>query len=178
MESDTTKMHKKHAPKTLGFAVIVVSTSRYEKAKTGKIVEDPSGDLAVSLIEKAGHKVIFKSIIPDSQAMIRTELRKAMLSKEVDVIVFCGGTGVSPSDVTIETIKPFLEKILPGFGELFRWLSYQETGSAVILSRALGGVTEGKAVFCIPGSPQAVRLCFEKLILPEASHIVKHARER
>ena len=71
-----------------------------------------------------------------------------------------------------------MEKVLPGFGEIFRWLSYQEIGSAAILSRALAGTAEGKAIFCIPGSPHAVRLCVEKLILPEAAHIVKHVRER
>jgi molybdenum cofactor biosynthesis protein B len=91
--------------------------------------------------------------------------------------VFCGGTGIAPSDVTIETVLPFLEKVLPGFGEIFRFLSFEKIGSAAVLSRAVAGVVKGKAFFCIPGSPDAVRLCFEKLILPEAAHIVKHARE-
>ncbi|MCZ2856621.1 MAG: molybdopterin-binding protein, partial [Candidatus Bathyarchaeota archaeon] len=85
------------------------------------------------------------------------------------------GTGISPSDVTIETITPLFEKELHGFGEVFRWLSYQAIGSAAVMTRATAGIMQGKAVFCIPGSPQAVRLCLEKLILPEAGHILLHA---
>jgi len=84
---------------------------------------------------------------------------------------------VTVSDVTIETVSPLLEKILPGFGEIFRRLSFDKIGSGALLSRAIAGVAKGKVVFCIPGSPDAVRLCFERLILPEAPHIVKHARE-
>jgi molybdenum cofactor biosynthesis protein B len=95
----------------------------------------------------------------------------------VDVAVFCGGTGITATDITIETVSPFMEKTLPGFGELFRLLSYERIGSAAILSRAFAGVAKGKAFFCIPGSMDAVKLCLEKLILPEAAHIVKHARE-
>jgi len=178
MESETTKKHKAEAPKKLNFALIVCSSSRYEEMKAGKTVEDPSGELIAKLVEDGGHKVIYKTIIPDNSAMIRIELKKLVSDREVDVVIFCGGTGISPSDVTIETVTPLLEKTLPGFGEIFRWLSYQEIGSAAMLSRALAGTVEGKAVFCIPGSPQAVRLCIEKLILPEAPHIVKHARER
>ena len=178
MESETTKKHKAEAPKKLNFALIVCSSSRYEEMKAGKTVEDPSGELIAKLVEDGGHKVIYKTIIPDNSAMIRIELKKLVSDREVDAVIFCGGTGISPSDVTIETVTPLLEKTLPGFGEIFRWLSYQEIGSAAMLSRALAGTVEGKAVFCIPGSPQAVRLCIEKLILPEAPHIVKHARER
>jgi len=80
-------------------------------------------------------------------------------------------------DVTIETVKPLLEKELHGFGEIFRWLSYQTIGSAAVMTRAVAGVMEGKGVFCIPGSPQAVKLCLEKLIIPEVGHIIFHARE-
>ena len=110
--------------------------------------------------------------------MIRIELKKLISEKKINAVILCGGTGISPSDVTIETVEPILEKTLPGFGEIFRWLSYQEIGSAAILSRALAGTVEGKVIFCIPGSPQAVKLCIEKLILSEAAHIVKHAREK
>jgi molybdenum cofactor biosynthesis protein B len=95
----------------------------------------------------------------------------------VDAAIFCGGTGITSTDITIETVTPFLEKILHGFGEIFRRLSYDEIGSSAVLSRALAGVAKGKAVFCIPGSPNAVRLSLEKLILPETGHIVRHARE-
>ena len=177
-ESETTRRHKAEAPKKLNFAVIICSSSRYEELKAGKEIEDPSGEIITSLLEARGHKVVYKTVVPDNSAMIRIELKKIISEKEIDAAIFCGGTGISPSDVTIETVRPLLEKILPGFGEIFRWLSYQEIGSAAILTRALAGTVEGKAIFCIPGSPQAVRLCVEKLILPEAAHIVKHAREK
>ena len=176
-ESETTRMHKAEAPRKLNFAVIVCSSSRYEELKAKGRVEDPSGELITNVLKTRGHKVVHKTIVPDNSAMIRIELKRIISEKEIDVAIFCGGTGISPSDVTIETVKPLLEKTLPGFGEIFRWLSYQEIGSAAILSRALAGTAEGKAIFCIPGSPHAVKLCVEKLILPEAAHIVKHARE-
>ena len=104
-------------------------------------------------------------------------MRQALASADLDAVVFCGGTGIAPSDITIETVSPFLEKVLLGFGEIFRRLSLDTIGSAAVLSRAIAGVAKGKAFFCIPGSPDAVRLCFKRLILPETSHIVKHARE-
>jgi len=85
--------------------------------------------------------------------MIRIELKRVISEKEINTAIFCGGTGISPSDVTIETVKPLLEKILPGFGKIFRWLSYQEIGSAAILSGVLDGTTKGKFIFCIPSSP-------------------------
>jgi molybdenum cofactor biosynthesis protein B len=109
--------------------------------------------------------------------LIKEGIRQALTYSDLDAIVFCGGTGIAPSDVTIETVSSFLEKILPGFGEVFRSFSFDRIGSSTILSRAIAGVASGKVFFCIPGSPDAVRLCLEKLILPEAGHIVKHARE-
>jgi len=93
------------------------------------------------------------------------------------VVIFSGGTGITSTDVTIETVSPFFVKTLPGFGEFFRRISFEKVGSAAVLSRAVAGVANGKAVFCIPGSPNAVRTAVEILILPEAPHIVKHARE-
>jgi len=98
-------------------------------------------------------------------------------SSELDAVVFCGGTGIAPKDVTIETVTPFFEKTLPGFGEIFRRLSYDNMGSAAVMSRAAAGVAKGKVLFCIPGSPDAVRVSVETLILPETSHIVRHVRE-
>lgn len=140
-------------------------------------MEDVSGDLIESLLKKAGHAVSFRRIIPDDRALIKDSLQRALVSANVDAIVLCGGTGIASSDVTIETLSPLLEKTLHGFGEIFRRLSFDEIGSAAVLSRAVAGVAKGKAIFCIPGSPDAVKLCLEKLILPEIAHIVKHARE-
>jgi molybdenum cofactor biosynthesis protein B len=145
--------------------------------KKGEQAEDVSGDLIVDFLKNAGHAVTFKKLIPDDKTSIEEGVQQALASPDLDAVVFCGGTGVAPSDITIEAVSPFLEKILPGFGEIFRLLSFEKIGSAAVLSRAIAGVAKGKAFFCIPGSPDAVRLCVKRLILPETSHIVKHARE-
>jgi molybdenum cofactor biosynthesis protein B len=175
--SESTKRHKAEAPKRLKFGVFVCSTSRYKQLAKGELMKDVSGDLIEAFVKNAGHTLTFREIIPDDKAIIEECVRRALASADLDVVVFCGGTGVASSDVTIETVSPFMEKVLPGFGEIFRRLSFDEMGSAAVLSRAIAGVAKGKAIFCIPGSPDAVRLCFEKLILVEANHIVKHARE-
>lgn len=175
--SEVTRRHKEKAPKRLGFAVIVCSTSRYQKLMAGESVEDESGDLIAELLEQCGHTVIFRRVVPDDESLIKKKLKEALKLQNVDAVMLCGGTGISPMDVTIETVKPLLKKELHGFGEIFRWLSYQAIGSAAVMTRAVAGVVEGKAVFCIPGSPQAVKLCLEKLIIPEVGHIISHARE-
>jgi molybdenum cofactor biosynthesis protein B len=174
--SETAKKHKAEAPKRLRFGVFICSTSRYEKQQRGEKVEDVSGDLIEDFLKRVGHTVVFRRIIADDKAMIEEGVQE-VLASDLDAAVFCGGTGVAPSDVTIETVMLFLEKVLPGFGEIFRRLSFDEIGSAAVMSRAIAGVARGKAFFCIPGSPDAVKICFEKLILPESPHIVKHARE-
>jgi molybdenum cofactor biosynthesis protein B len=174
--SEVSRKHKEKAPKSLGFAVIVCSTGRYQRSTAGEKVEDESGDLIEEMLRQHGHKVVFRRVIPDDASLIEKNLKEALKLQEVDALIFCGGTGISPTDVTIETVKPLLSKELQGFGEIFRWLSYQTIGSAALMTRAIAGIAEGKAVFCIPGSPQAVRLCLEKLILPEIGHITLHAR--
>ncbi len=176
--SETTRRHKAEAPTRLNFAVVVCSSSRYQDLKAGKPVDDPSGDLIVETLQRTGHSVASREIVPDDRVLIGKYVGSALGSKEVDAVIVCGGTGISPKDVTIEAVRPLLVKTLPGFGELFRRFSFEEIGSAAVLTRALAGVADqGKAVFCIPGSPQAVRLVLENLILPEAGHILKHARE-
>lgn len=175
--SETAERHKREAPKKLGFAIFVCSSSRFREWQRKGRADDPSGDLILKLLEGAGHRVVLRSVLPDDGAVIRQGILKALGTEDVDAVITCGGTGVASKDVTVEALKPLLEKELPGFGELFRRLSYDEIGSAALMSRALAGVTKGKAVFVLPGSPQAVRLCVERLILPEAPHIVKHTRE-
>jgi molybdenum cofactor biosynthesis protein B len=145
--------------------------------KKAEQIEDASGDLIEDFVKKAGHTVAFRKLISDDKALIEESVKQALASADLDVVVFCGGTGIASSDITIETVLPFLKKTLPGFGEIFRRLSFDKIGSAAVLSRAIAGVAKGKAFFCIPGSSDAVKVCFEKLILSEASHIVKHARE-
>jgi molybdenum cofactor biosynthesis protein B len=175
--SESVRKHKAEAPARLKFGIFTCSTSRYLQSKKGEDFKDVSGDLIEKLLRNAGHKVTLRRLIPDDRVLIRRSVKRALASHDVDAAVFCGGTGIAPSDVTIETVSPLLEKTLPGFGEIFRRLSFDEIGSAIVLSRATAGVAKGKALFCIPGSPDAVKLCVEKLILPEASHVVKHARE-
>jgi molybdenum cofactor biosynthesis protein B len=175
--SETAKKHKATAPKQLNFGIFVCSTSRYQQLRKGEKINDISGDLIEALVKIAGQRVLFKKIIADDKALIQEGVKSVLGSAELDAAIFCGGTGIAPSDVTIETVSPFLEKTLPGFGEIFRRLSYDKVSSAAVLSRAVAGVAKGKALFCIPGSPDAVRVSVETLILPEAPHIVRHARE-
>ncbi len=175
--SATSEEHKKEAPTKLTFAVITVSSSRYQKRIKGEKPTDISGDLICELLKKANHDVKLRKIIPDDILEIRKTLTDAIYEHKVDVVIFSGGTGVSKRDVTIEAILPLLEKDLPGFGEIFRFLSFQEIGTAAIVTRAVAGIYRNTLVFCIPGSPQAAKLAVKKLILPEAPHIIKHAKE-
>lgn len=176
--SKSSKEHKSGVQQKINYAVIVASSSRYQKLKARKLVTDPSGDLIVELIKGVGHRVVIREILPDDRVLLGKYTGTAIGSENVDAIIVCGGTGISLTDVTIETLRPLMIKTLPGFGELFRMLSYNEIDSAAIMTRALAGVTDqGKALFCIPGSPQAVKLVMTKLILPETGHILKHARE-
>ena len=176
--SETSKVHKAKAPKTLNFGVFICSTSRYKLMQQGeKEISDIGGDTLVDLLRNAGHNVLFKKIVADDKTIISEAAQQALKMPELDVAIFSGGTGITPTDITIETVSPFFEKTLPGFGEFFRRISFDRVGSAAVLSRAVAGVARGKALFCIPGSPDAVRVAVEMLILPEAPHIVKHARE-
>jgi molybdenum cofactor biosynthesis protein B len=107
--------------------------------------------------------------------LIREGVEKALKTDNVDAVITCGGTGISRTDVTIEAIGILLEKEIPGFGEMLRNLSHKKIGSAAILTRAIAGVSHGKAIFCLPGSPHAVSLGVNKLVLPEVGHILFHA---
>ena len=176
--SETTARHKAKAPRTLNFALIVCSTSRYEEFRDTGRFNDPSGDLIVGTVKDNGHRVTLRRIVTDDKSEIQRVIFKALKSRKTDVIVTSGGTGISPTDVTIEAVQPLLEREIPGFGELFRSISYEKIGSAAVLTRAIAGVARGKVVFCLPGSPQSVSLALEELILPEAGHILKHAREK
>ena len=143
----------------------------------GEATSDVSGETIESLLKAAGHVVLFRRVVSDDKAIIEHAVKSVLDNAGVDAAVFCGGTGITHSDITIETVSPFFEKTLPGFGEFFRRLSYEKVGSAAVMSRAVAGVARGKALFCIPGSPDAVRISVELLISTEAGHIVKHARE-
>jgi len=173
--SNSSNEHKKKTLNKLNFAIFICSTSRYNQNKD-KIL-DVSGDNIIKMIREAGHNIKIKKIIADDKNMIIKALKEILYLPDIHAAIFSGGTGITPTDITIETIKPFLEKILPGFGEIFRQISFKEIGSAAILSRAIAGLVKDKVVYCIPGSPNAVRISVERLILPETAHIVKHLRE-
>jgi molybdenum cofactor biosynthesis protein B len=175
--SESTKVHKAHSPRKVNFAVFICSTSRFESMRKGEAITDASGDIIESLLKAAGHTVLFRRVVSDDKAMIEHAVKSLLDNAGIDAAIFCGGTGITHTDVTIETVSPFFEKTLPGFGEFFRRLSYDKMGSGAITSRAAAGVVAGKVLFCIPGSPDAAQLSVESLISPEAGHIVKHARE-
>ncbi len=175
--SESTKTHKAHAPRKVSFAVFICSTSRYEAMQKGEASTDVSGDTIEELLKLAGHNVLFRRVVSDDKVMIEHAVKSVLDNAGVEAAIFCGGTGITHRDVTIETVSQFFDKTIPGFGEFFRRLSYDKNGSSTILSRAVAGVARGKPLFCIPGSPDAVRVAVELLISPEAGHIVKHARE-
>lgn len=177
MDSVTQK-HRKDARKSLGFYLISISTSRFAKygsARSPEDAEDISGELMEELVKKNGHHVLGYELVSDEPSYIKKAVMDA-LQKEADVIVTTGGTGLTPTDVTIESLAPMFEKQMPGFGELFRYKSIDQIGSAVILTRAAAGTIGDKAIFCLPGSPGAVELALSEIILPEAGHVVKHIR--
>lgn len=178
--SRTSEAHKKGAPKTLTYAIITVSTSKYRQRKTqGEEggVEDASGDTIERLLRGAGQGVGLRGLVPDEPKMIKAAINEALAKGNIDVVITTGGTGITQTDQTIETVGGMLDKEIPGFGEIFRRISYDKIGSAAVLSRATAGVKEGKGIFCLPGSPDAVETAVRNVIIPEAPHIVRHARE-
>lgn len=156
------------APIEVVGAVITVSTTR-------KLETDTSGKTIGEMFAEAGHTISWYTIVPDRVDAIEDALKYAL--KRANCIVFCGGTGLTSDDCTIEAVQPHLQKRIDGFGEIFRYLSYQEIGTAAILSRSLAGIIDQKAVFCIPGSTTAARLAMQSLILPEIRHILSHAKK-
>jgi len=172
----TSHFHKKDVPTHFRMSVIVVSDSRYRQFIESGESDDISGNLIKKLAEERGHYVVSVDYVPDEIDQIRGILKKYGTQEDIDLLIFTGGTGLTTRDVTIEAITPLLKKDLPGFGELFRKLSFDKIGPAAMLSRALAGVFDNKVVFCLPGSPNAVKLAMENLILPEVGHILKHVR--
>ncbi len=161
--------HASAAPRRVRFAVLTVSDTR-------QLQTDRSGAVAVELLEGAGHEICDRSIVPDEPARIRAYLDRWLAEAGCDAVLVTGGTGVSPRDRTYEAVQPRLERELHGFGELFRWLSFQEVGPRAILGRALAGTCGPKAVFVVPGSPGAVRLALERLVLPVLAHLLAELR--
>ena len=136
---------------------------------TRHAASDESGRLIREMLEGAGHRVTHYEVLPDTPERIAEVVRERL--RDLDGIIVNGGTGIAPRDSTIEALRPLIDKELDGFGELFRALSYQEIGSAAFLSRALAGISGGKILVALPGSPGAGRLAMEKLLLPELGHM-------
>ncbi|MFW6375886.1 MAG: MogA/MoaB family molybdenum cofactor biosynthesis protein [Thermoplasmatota archaeon] len=153
--------HKHNAPETVKCVVITVSDTR-------DVDKDTSGKLIKEKLSEMNHDIIGYEIVKDD----KEEILQALGKYDAQVFIFNGGTGISERDVTPDCIKDVLDKELPGFGELFRSLSYEEIGSAAMLSRAVAGIYDEKVIFSIPGSTGAVKTAMEELILPELGHVV------
>lgn len=156
--------HRKDAPTSVRCAVLTISDTRTPST-------DTSGDAIADALIRAGHAVAKRQIVRDDPGAVRDWVRAT--ASDVPVIVTTGGTGLTSRDSTYEALVGLLHKRLDGFGELFRMLSYEQIGSAAMLSRACAGTIGSTAVFALPGATQAVELAMEKLILPEIGHIVR-----
>jgi len=160
--------HRHAAQQRLSVVVITVSDTR-------TFADDSGGALLVELLEGAGHRVVDRSVVPDEVDAIRAAVDVAVMRDDVHAVLLTGGTGIAARDVTPEALEPILDRVIPGFGELFRTLSYHEIGSAALLSRALAGTVRGRIVVALPGSRAAIRLAVEKLLLPELPHLAAEA---
>lgn len=156
---------QQHGTRSVRVHVVTVSTSRTAQ-------NDLSGPLVRELVTHAGHHVAGHTLVPDDPVAIAAALDTLLANAEVEAVVLTGGTGISARDCTPVVVRSRLDRELPGFGELFRMLSWERVGSAAMLSTAVGGVARGRPVFAIPGSPDACRTAMEKLILPELAHLV------
>ena len=168
--SASTAEHRAEAPNSVRCFVITVSDTRtLETDKGGALIEE--------LLTNAGHVVLSREIVTDNEGEIAGSVRAAIYNTlEPEAIIVTGGSGIGPRDVTPEALKPLLTKEMPGFGEIFRVLSYEEVGAASMLSRAFAGVLGRTLLFVLPGSTNAVRLAMEKLIIPELGHLIREVR--
>lgn len=167
--SDSVQSHRETAPRSVTCAVITVSDTRTPQTDSG-------GDLVVERLQAAGHRVVERQIVRDDPPAIRSAIQRLAGQGDVDAILLTGGTGITSRDQTYETVTTLLTRTLPGYGELFRSLSYAEIGAAAMLSRAVGGLVGQVVVLTMPGSPAGVRLAMDRLIVPELAHLVREAR--
>lgn len=156
--------HHAHDVAELGAAVVTVSSSR-------SLDDDPAGDAIAAAFEAEGHEVATRELVQDDYDGVQGAVDNLVTRGDVDVVVTTGGTGVTPDDVTVEAVEPLFDKALPGFGELFRRLSYDDIGTKVVGTRAVAGVADGAPVFCLPGSEAAVRLGVGEIVVEEAPHL-------
>lgn len=161
------EQHRSEAPDTVRCMVVTVSDTRTPET-------DRSGALVKELLEEHGYIVVRYEIVKDEYEQIRSLIREAAASEDVEAVLFNGGTGIAPRDTTYEAVRDSLDKEMPGFGEIFRYLSFTEDiGPAAMLSRAAAGVAGRTAVFSMPGSSGAVRLAMTRLIVPELRHVMR-----
>lgn len=142
----------------VNIAVMTVSDTRTPDT-------DTSGDALAERLIAAGHRLAARAIVKDDIASIRAQVQAWIAAPEVDVVLTTGGTGVTGRDVTPEAVEPLFEKAIPGFGELFRWQSYEKVGTSTIQSRATAGVANGTYVFALPGSPSACRDAWDGILV-------------
>lgn len=157
--------HHHHDADVVGVAILTVSTSR-------SLDDDPAGDAIAAAFEDAGHQVVTRELVGDSYDHVQSSVDNLTSRDDVDTVVTTGGTGVTPDDVTVEATRPLFDKELPGFGELFRLLSFEEIGARVVATRATAGVVGSVPVFCLPGSEDAAELGSADIIVPEIGHLV------
>lgn len=162
------KDHREQAEQCLTVAILTVSDTR-------TFENDLGGNLIQSLLEQAGHQISERRIVKDQSQAIRVVATQLLEAPGVDALLVTGGTGLAARDQTTEAIEGLYDAVIPGYGELFRMLSYQEIGAAAMLSRASGGRHGQQVVLTMPGSPAGVQLAMEKLIIPELPHLVHHA---
>jgi molybdenum cofactor biosynthesis protein B len=168
--SISTQEHRAQAPDCVRCFVLTVSDTR-------TLETDKGGALIAELLKNAGHAIVERTIVTDERDAIADAVGAALKrADEIEAIIVTGGSGVGPRDVTPEALLPLLTKELPGFGEIFRMLSWHEVGAASMLSRAFAGVMGRTALFVLPGSTNAVRLAMEKLIAPELGHLLREIR--
>ena len=160
--------HKAQSPAVANCYVLTISDTRTE-------ADDTSGRAILDLLWAGGHQVTGRRIVRDEPDQVRATIGEQIANPAVQVIITTGGTGITSRDTTFEAIDALLEKRLDGFGELFRMLSYEEIGSAAMLSRACAGLAGRKVIIALPGSEAAVRLAMTRLVLPELGHLVREA---
>ncbi len=164
----TPREHKATAPKSVGCFVLTVSDTKNPET-------DTSGTVIRELLTAAGHRVAGSAIVRDEPAEVARLVRDACARDDVQTVILTGGTGITSRDSTYEAVEALLDKRLPGFGELFRMLSFQEIGAAAMLSRAQMGIHARRIVVSLPGSPNACRLALDKLLIPELGHLLREA---
>ncbi len=168
--SESVQQHRDAAAESLSIGVLTISDTR-------SLAEDSGGALIVELLEAAGHVVAAREIVEDDRDRIVSRMLAIVGDPQVDAVISTGGTGIARRDVTYEAMSSIMDRQIDGFGELFRMLSFEEIGSAAMLSRATAGAIGSTAIFALPGSRNAIRLAMERLILPEIAHVVFEIRK-